>query len=607
MSVGVQQMVRPRAAGVAFTLNPLDGDRSQIAIDASWGFGEAVVSGEVTPDNFLVDKVMGTIGRRTISAKTLEYRLTAQDTVTAVEVEADRQSRPCLTDDEIAAVARLARRAEKHYRCPQDVEWAIDEVSGDVLLLQSRPETVWSRRPKAASCNADPITSMVQTLLKPSHSTPEAPAANPALTLIRRPWWPAAARSRRNIMADRFPSPFEMPTPPGAEGWQDLYAYSSVFSEDRREYEESAFWFMDGVHSPEAIPPWDATIVEYALIALSQYNTRHYVIPPARGVDIRFLNGYMYLSPVGVTDPEEIGARVPEFAERAGYYFQNWDRLYAAWLPKVRELIGELEAISFTPLPEREDMAVLTEGRGTGSALDLLSTYHRLVDLTLKLWQYHFEFLNLGYAAYLDFFGACKQLFPSIPDQAIAKMVAGIEVDLFRPDEEIKKLAQLAVELGIADRFAGHAPAEEVLAGLRGDPQGDKWLAAWEEAKQPWFNFSAGTAFYHSDKVWLEHLDIPLGFLRTYIAKVQRGETLERPMQAIIAERDRIVEEYADLIDSDEDRATFQAKLGLARTVFPYVENHNFYVEHWAHSVVWRKMRDLGPGPGLRGVLRRRR
>ncbi len=69
MSVGVQQMVRPRAAGVAFTLNPTNGDRSQIAIDASWGFGEAVVSGEVTPDNFLVDKVMGTVTRRTISVR----------------------------------------------------------------------------------------------------------------------------------------------------------------------------------------------------------------------------------------------------------------------------------------------------------------------------------------------------------------------------------------------------------------------------------------------------------------------------------------------------------------------------------------------------------
>ena len=179
MSVGVQQMVRPRAAGVAFTLNPLNGDRSQIAIDASWGFGEAVVSGEVTPDNFLVDKVMGSITKRTISAKTLEYRLTTADTVTAVPVEAERQSIPCLSDDEIQAVARLARRAEKHYKCPQDVEWAIDgEQASDgeqsVLLLQSRPETVWSRRPRqAATCNADPITSMVQTLLHPSHGTPD--------------------------------------------------------------------------------------------------------------------------------------------------------------------------------------------------------------------------------------------------------------------------------------------------------------------------------------------------------------------------------------------------------------------------------------------------
>ena len=395
-------------------------------------------------------------------------------------------------------------------------------------------------------------------------------------------------------MADRFPSPFEMPTPPGAEGWQDLYAYSTVFSEDRKEYEDSTFWFMDGVHTPEVIPPWDATILEFAIIGLSQYNTRHYVIPPALGVDIRFLNGYMYLSPVGVSDPAEIGARVPEFAERAGYYFQNWDRLYAAWMPKVRTLIEELESISFAPLPHREDMAVITEGRGTGSALDLLSTYSRLVDLTLKLWHYHFEFLNLGYAAYLDFFGFCKQLFPSIPDQAIAKMVAGIQVDLFQPDDEVKKLAQLAVELGLADRFAGSEPASEVFDGLRGDPQGDKWLAAWEQASQPWFNFSGGSGFYHSDKVWLEYPDIPLGFLRAYIAKVQRGETLERPMEAVIAERERIVAEYSELIDSDEDQATFQAKLGLARTVFPYVENHNFYIEHWGHSVIWRKMRDLG-------------
>jgi len=172
MSVGVQQMVTPRSAGVAFTLNPSNGDRSQIAIDASWGFGEAVVSGEVTPDNFLVDKVMGTITKRTISAKTLEYRLADTDEVTAVPVDAERQSVPCLTDEEITGVAKLARRAEKHYRCPQDVEWALADSPGgapEVLLLQSRPETVWSRRPRQQGGTgiADPITSMVQTMLHP--------------------------------------------------------------------------------------------------------------------------------------------------------------------------------------------------------------------------------------------------------------------------------------------------------------------------------------------------------------------------------------------------------------------------------------------------------
>jgi pyruvate,water dikinase len=394
-------------------------------------------------------------------------------------------------------------------------------------------------------------------------------------------------------MADRFPSPFEMPTPQGAEGWEDLYSYSVVFSKERRSYEDGAFWFMDGVHTPEVIEPWDATIVEFALIALSQYNTRHYVIPPARGVDIRILNGYMYLSPVGVTDPAEIEARVPEFMERAGHYFANWQTLYDAWMPKVRAVIDELESVRFEPLPEREDLAVVTEGRGLGSGYALMSEYNRLLDLTLKLWNYHFEFLNLGYAAYLDFFGFCKGLWPSIPDQAIAKMVAGVHVDLFQPDEELKKLAHLAVELGVDGRLA-EGSAADVLGRLETDDAGRRWLAAWDEAKQPWFNFSAGSGFYHSDKVWLENLDIPMGFIRSYVAKLHRGQSLERPLDAVTAERDRIVAEYRELVSSPDDLATFDGKLGLARTVFPYVENHNFYVEHWGHSIIWRKMRELG-------------
>jgi len=404
-------------------------------------------------------------------------------------------------------------------------------------------------------------------------------------------------------MSDRFPSPFQIETPPGAEGWEELYPYYMVFSADRRDYEDSMFWFQDGIHWPEVMTPWDATFFEYAIAALSQYNTRHYLIPPALGVDARILNGYAYLSPVGVADPAEIEARVPHFLERAGYYFGNWDRLYGQWMEKMRVLIGEMEAVTFEPLPEKEDIEVVTGGHGTGSGLTLITSYHRLIDLALKLWQYHFEFLNLGYAAYLDYFGFCKQAFPNIPDLSIAKMVAGVEVDLFRPDEELKGLARAAVELGVDKAFNRADDAEGVLAELRGSPAGQEWLERFESVKHPWFNFSSGSGFYHTDRIWIEHLSIPFGFIGNYVAKLNAGDDIDRPVEQIRAERDRIVAEYSELLGSDEDRAAFEGKLGLARTVFPYVENHNFYVEHWSHSVLWRKMRDIGRVLAKEGFL----
>ena len=183
MAVAVQKMVRPRAAGVAFTLDPSNGDRSSICIDAAWGFGEGVVSGDVTPDNFLVDKVMWTINRRTVSAKTHAHLLVdgregvdgacARPRVVRVELPADRVAAPSLTDREIVAVAKLARRAEKHYGCPQDVEWAVDDdlpAGEDVVLLQARPETVWSKRRRPVAAKSDALSSIVDTLVNPLYA-----------------------------------------------------------------------------------------------------------------------------------------------------------------------------------------------------------------------------------------------------------------------------------------------------------------------------------------------------------------------------------------------------------------------------------------------------
>ena len=371
-----------------------------------------------------------------------------------------------------------------------------------------------------------------------------------------------------------------------------MYPYNLVFSEDRRAYEESRFWFTDGMHWPDPLPPWDASLVDIAFASLSQFNTRVFALPPANGLSARILNGYVYLSPVSA-DPADFERRSELFMERAGYYYAHWDELYEAWMVKVRDLVESLERIDIVGLPEFEDIDDVRSGRGLTRGHDLTVAYFHIIDAVIKIWNYHFELLNLGYAAYLDFFGFCKRAWPNIPDLAIAKMVAGVDVDLFRPDEELKRLAHLAVTSGCADAFVT-GDVERSCEALQATHEGRAWIAAFQESAEPWFNFSTGSGFYHKDKIWIEHIDVPFEFIRNYIEKLQQGHDIARPIDAIHAERERISGEYADLLGTDADRAAFHARLQLARSVFPYVENHNFYVEHWTHSVIWRKMRAIG-------------
>ena len=133
---------------------------------------------------------------------------------------------------------------------------------------------------------------------------------------------------------------------------------------------------------------------------------------------------------------------------------------------------------------------------------------------------------------------------------------------------------------------------DQALAAVAGRPNGKNWIDAWNAAKYPWFNFTSGNGFYSADKYWIEHLDIPLSYVRNYITQVKKGMKIERPTAEVAAERERITKEYAELLAKDAQPA-FEQKLGLARTVFPYVENHNFYIEHWSLGVFWRKMREL--------------
>jgi pyruvate,water dikinase len=151
MAVVVQTMVDARTAGVMFTRSPVSGDRSVIAIEGAWGLGSALVSGDVTPDRWIVGKITGEISVRDISDKAIRHAQSPVGGVEELPVQDSLRREPCLSDEELQSLRAIGRQVERHYGRAQDIEWAIDRHTRQLLLLQSRPETVWSNKDNQAA------------------------------------------------------------------------------------------------------------------------------------------------------------------------------------------------------------------------------------------------------------------------------------------------------------------------------------------------------------------------------------------------------------------------------------------------------------------------
>jgi pyruvate,water dikinase len=154
MAVVVQRMVDARTAGVMFTRSPVTGDRSVITIEGAWGLGSAVVGGEVTPDRWVLGKITGEISTRDVSDKAIQHLPRPAGGIESVAVDDEQRRKACMSDMELQSLREIARKVERHYGRAQDIEWAVDRARGEIFLLQSRPETVWSARDAAPVARA---------------------------------------------------------------------------------------------------------------------------------------------------------------------------------------------------------------------------------------------------------------------------------------------------------------------------------------------------------------------------------------------------------------------------------------------------------------------
>ncbi len=395
----------------------------------------------------------------------------------------------------------------------------------------------------------------------------------------------------------RFPDPHEYQVPEELEGWEEMYPSHFLFSDDRKDWEKSQFWYLDKIHAPEPMPPLDLIFQEAWQISLSQYTTRVFCIPPAQGIAQRMIGCYQYICAIAPPPDEIIGEKAALFEKRVFYVFEHYDELWDKWLTKFQALGNEMASVEVPKeLPKfaPEDQ-VLPAPRGYYASYDLMSSFDKLADLMIKGWQYHFEMLNLTYLAYLMFGDVTRKLFPGISESAIGKMVAGAYVSMFKPEEELCRLAKLANGSSVVSAvLKKETSAQEKIAELETSDEGRNWLQEFEKSKDPWFYVSCGSGWFHHEGSWLTNLDIPFSYIRDYVIRLGNGETIDRDLDTIDKQRDEIVAKYRDLITTDDDRKAFDDAYKTIRTIYRYAEDHLFWVEHWLHTIWFSKIRELG-------------
>ena len=202
------------------------------------------------------------------------------------------------------------------------------------------------------------------------------------------------------------------------------------------------------------------------------------------GIDWRCLNGYIYISGNPVTDPAKIGERVEFFQKRAGYYYENWDDLYAKWRTKMEALIEELDAVEVPQLHEYEPDEVAFGDQET-SYCAVLDAYRTRAAPRRSDVAEPFRVPAARLRRLHDVLRPLQGQPPDIPDQHIAQMVAGLDVLLFKPDAELRRLARLAIDTGVDGAFVeGRSPAE-IDAALAATEDGQAWLAELESDQGP--------------------------------------------------------------------------------------------------------------------------
>ncbi len=386
-----------------------------------------------------------------------------------------------------------------------------------------------------------------------------------------------------------------------------MYPYHQVGyrSDEDPSFNQFAFW--DNMHFPGVVMPFDSVWAVGIGWGCPEAVNRIFLHPSGGGFTTSIVNGFVYFQVLPeIVDHDRIAERAEMFRKRAGHYMNNWTGIYSKWTEKVTNMIRETESLQFNDLPkiEKEDIVINSSGIPEKS-WTIYYNYSRLINLIFLQWHYHFEMLDLSYAIQVTFFDFCKSHFTGITDKSIVDMLMGLEIALYRPDEECKRLAELAVHLNLQDAIHSAEDFDDLGEIMGRLPNGERFLDALNKSRNPWFNFYSEIHGWNSTyRTWNEDTKVPLRFIKSYVNRVIGGEKIYRDIERLREKSDEVYADYLGTLKDGNAKANFTKLRELARQSFSFLEDHDFYLHCWFPSVVYSKMRQLGDLMVLHGLLK---
>jgi len=370
------------------------------------------------------------------------------------------------------------------------------------------------------------------------------------------------------------PNPFEQPK----IGTEIVPPYLRFHPGD-----EKKFWMLDTIHSPEPLYPLE---YESSYIALSEYGdsygTEVNKVPTSHGNAFRILNGWCYFNPVDITDPEEINKRGPIIQEICQNVYSRWEQ----WLEETetphRKAVDWLFSFDFEKDPNLDD---------TRQIYNLVERFDTIIACLYRSAGTHLETMVLLFGQKLGFSALCKELVPGTTEEEINKMLQGFGNKLMETDASFWRLGELAHNLGIVDIVKG--PLEDVIPKLTKTDNGKKWLENFRETVKEHGMRHVGGCYNLMPMSWLEDLNYPISFVRGFIEKMEKGESLV-PKEKLVAEREKIIRDFRTKIKNKEDKKKFDENLSLLQRMYPWYEDHNFLYEGRIGTGVHLKIIELG-------------